>query len=54
MIAIQKGKDVEFTSEGRTGILKDCNALKLMATLYNKSGEKYSMKEMQNWGFFLK
>lgn len=54
MMATQKGNDVEFSSYGRTVILKDCNALKLMATLFNKSGEKYSIEQMKKWGFFLK
>jgi len=54
MIATQKDKNVEFECKGEKEIFKNCNSLKLMRTLYNKQGEKYSKKQMEEWGFELK
>lgn len=56
MIAEQKDNDVIFTDgTGKTGVLKDCNAIKLFNTLFNKpTDNKYSVEEMERWGFFLR
>jgi hypothetical protein len=54
MIATQKDKNVEYEQNGTKVILKNCNALKLMATLFNKSGKKYTPEQMKKWGFDLR
>ena len=54
----QKGEDCVVTvySDIRSDIrtVKNCNALKLARTLWDKSGEKYSIEEMSKFGFELK
>lgn len=51
MIIEQDGADVLFWQYGNQERLKNCNALKFARTMYNKEGEKYSEKEMNDWGF---
>jgi hypothetical protein len=49
----QTGKDCIITHSPLRRI-KDCNALKLANTLWDKEGDKYTVEQMEKWGFVLK
>lgn len=48
------GKDCILTLDGYMKRIKDCKALKLANTLWDKQGDKYTEEEMEKWGFSLK
>lgn len=50
----QAGKDCIVTIGGVMRRVKDCNALKLANTIWNKDGEQYTREEMEKMGFELK
>lgn len=50
----QTGNDCNVTIRGAGRIIKNCNALKLALTMFNKPGEKYTVQEMYDFGFGLK
>lgn len=55
MMIEQKGKNCLITtSEGNTHLIKNCDALKLANTIWDKSGDKYTNEEMKEFGFALK
>jgi hypothetical protein len=54
MMIEQEGNDCIVTLHGETRTVKNCNALKLARTMWNKEGEKYTIEEMDSFGFALK
>ena len=48
------GENCFVEIEGNITTVKDCNALKLARTFWNKNGDRYSIKEMEKFGFELK
>lgn len=51
----QLGYDCKVTICGETRYIRNCDSLKLAATLFNKRGvNKYTEKEMYDLGFGLK
>lgn len=47
----QNGNDCIVTLFDETRRIKNCNALKLANTFWNKPGEQYTREEMQEFGF---
>lgn len=54
VIIQQQGKDCKLSMSGKSKILKNCNALKLARTMYDKEGTKYSNKKMKSWSLVRK
>ena len=53
--AEQYGKHVYLTINNETRLLDNCNAIKLMDTIYDKPNrDHYSVEEMYKWGLILK
>ena len=50
----QYKEDCIVEIQGDTRIVVDCNALKLARTFWDKYGDKYSVEEMEKFGFELK
>jgi hypothetical protein len=51
MIVEQRGDDCLVAIGDEAKIVKNCNAMKLACTLWNKDGEKYTPEEMHDFGF---
>lgn len=49
----QEGVNCIVTIYGETKQVKNCNALKLANTMWDKEGEKYTTEEMEEFGFEL-
>ena len=54
MIIEQDGENCFVEIEGDIRTVVDCNALKLARTFWDKYGDKYSVEEMEKFGFELK
>lgn len=54
MMIEQSGEDCIVEIQGDTNLVKNCNALKLARTFWNKNGDRYSVEEMEKFGFELK
>ena len=54
ILAEQKNNNVEIQINEEKRIIKNCKVLKLMNSLYDKTGDKYTYEEMFNYGFDLK
>ena len=50
----QTEKDCIVTVNGFSRKIKNCNAITLSNTLWNKSGDKYIEEQMEKWGFLKK
>ena len=50
----QEGADCVVTIYGETKRIKNCKALKLANTMWNKDSEHYTKEEMEEFGFELK
>lgn len=53
-IIAQIGKDCEVTLGDIMRTIKLCNATKLANTFWDKEGDKYTVEQMEEWGFSLK
>lgn len=53
-IIAQVGEDCEITLGGVMRTIKVCNAAKAANTFWDKEGEKYSIEQMEAWGFVLR
>ena len=53
-IVEQVGKDCIVTLNAIPKTIKNCNAIALANTLWDKSGAKYTEERMEKWGFILK
>lgn len=54
MMIEQNGRDCMVEIQGETNLVKDCNALKLARTFWNKNDDRYTADEMEKFGFELK
>ena len=54
MMIEQEGADCVVTIYGETKRIKNCKALKLANTMWNKEGEKYTKEEMDSFGLVVK
>lgn len=55
LIIEQSGNDCIVSMDNESRIIRNCNALKLAATMFNKIGvDNYTQQEMYDMGFGLK
>ena len=54
MMIEQEGSDCIVTVYGETKRIKNCKALKLANTMWDKEGEKYTEEEMRSFGLEVK
>lgn len=51
MMIEQEGSDCIVAIDGGAQRIKNCKALKLANTMWDKDGEKYTKEEMEEFGF---
>ena len=54
MIIEQDGENCFVEIQGDIRTVRNCNALKLVRTFWNKNGDRYTADEMEKFGFELK